>query len=416
MRRPSRPSAFSSKLIDADLLLTYTELGFESDVVITRKPKATPADCRMGPNTLLQVRHEWVDAPSPSIWTNIVTTGGEPRANETLDFGDMLFPTGKAFSTPDTEAREPGPPAQIGIAQPGDGAVPVTKEWLDGSPSILIESVPWSAIATNLASLPEMSQVSPAKRGTELALGGNGSAPKPLQGAQRILLAKADRRPAGLVIDYIVVNTGGDYTFLTSGPDDLTYFVDSLVQLSGTVTFEAGCIVKVAPTSGIVLQGQAASVHCQGATGSWSILTSRDDPSFGETTTLPGYTGCPNKGSPPFGLCFTSQSGPYDLSGLRIRWPGLGIWFDDGRGCDAPPHAISDCLFENCGTAVYASGSSVNLGSTPDEPIIRDVDTPSDGTCTVHGSFEVQVPPRQRHRIQDDLPHRVAAAGQEHLH
>jgi hypothetical protein len=380
------PSAFSSKLIDADLLLTYSKLGFESDVVITRKPKATPADCGMGPNTLLQVRHEWVDAPPPSIWTNIVTTGGEPRADEVLDFGDILFPPGKAFSWPNAEAREPGTPAQISITQPGDGAVPVTKEWLDGSPSILIESVPWSAIATNLASLPEMGQVSHPNKGTELALGGSGSAPESpgSSGAKRILVASLGRRPTGVVIDYITVNSGGNYMFDTGG----TYFVSGTAEFSGTVTFAQNCIVKYAPGSEVVIAG---TLSCRGTSTSRSVLTSRDDPSFGETTTLPGYTGCPATSGFGTALYFFRRAS-FTSAGLRIRWASTGLYFGAGAGCSLYPQTVSDCLFEDCGGATYAPQNPVTISGSPDTSYIRDVAVPISSGCFVTGSFEEQVP------------------------
>ncbi len=379
------PSAFSSKLIDADLLLTYTKLGFESDVVITRKPKATPADCGMGPNTLLQVRHVWVDAPVPSIQTNIVTTGGEPRADEILDFGDILFPTGKAFSWPDAEAREPGVPAQISIAQPQDGAVPVTKEWLDGSPSTLIESVPWSSIATNLAALPQMSQASPTNKDTELALGGSGSAPRP--GAQHILLASLTRRAAGVVIDYTTVNGGTDYTFKPAGTVG-TYFVDGTAEFSGTVQFAQNCIVKYAPGGQIAIAG---SLNCLGTATSRSILTSRDDPSFGETTTLPGYTGCPAANGFGTALYFYRRAS-FTASALRIRWASIAISFGSGASCSTYPQTISDCLFVDCGTAIYARYYPVTISGAPDTSYARDVDTPTDCNCFVSGSLQSQTP------------------------
>ncbi len=381
------PSAFSSKLIDADLLLTYTKLGFESDVVITRKPKASPADCGMGPNTLLQVRHVWVDAPVPSIQTNIVTTGGEPRADEILDFGDILFPTGKAFSWPSAEAPEPGVPAQISVTQPQEGAVPVTKQWLDGSPSTLIESVPWSAIATNLAALPQMSQVSPRKKDTELAMGGNGSVPKGLKDAKRMLVAGLGHRPAGVVIDYITVNSGTDYTFKPAGTVG-TYFLDGIAEFSGTVYLTQNCILKCAPGGELVIAG---TLSCGGTAASRSILTSRDDPSFGETTTLPGYTGCPSSsGSSPALYFFRRAS--FTASALRIRWMPTAISFGSGASCSTYPQTVSDCLFENCGTAIYARYYPVTISAAPHTSYARDVDTPTDCNCSVSGSLQSQTP------------------------
>ncbi len=93
-------SAFNSDVLKADLRYTYTKSGFESEVILTAQPKLSPSDCGFDPGTaLLQVRHQWL-GPTPQIKTITVGTAAGPDVtDQILDFGDLWFPSGRAFTT-----------------------------------------------------------------------------------------------------------------------------------------------------------------------------------------------------------------------------------------------------------------------------------------------------------------------------
>ena len=50
--------------------------------------------------------------------------------DDLLDFGDLLFPAGKAFTFTPLNADSGNEPAAVKVAPLQDGDVPVTKQWI----------------------------------------------------------------------------------------------------------------------------------------------------------------------------------------------------------------------------------------------------------------------------------------------
>jgi len=95
--------AFAANGFEADLLLTYTKQRLESDVLLIQKPKSPDAFGLNPETSLLQVRHAWLNVPVPKRSFNAVESG---LVDETLDFGELWFPTGKAFTWSGAESAD----------------------------------------------------------------------------------------------------------------------------------------------------------------------------------------------------------------------------------------------------------------------------------------------------------------------
>ena len=372
-------SAFSSDLLQADLRYTYTRYGFESDVILTAQPKLSPADCGLDPaTTLLQVRHQWI-APMPQVRTVTVGSGCElPLTDQLLDFGDLWFPQGRAFLA--AGAGDTGRSAAPIIPGNLTGDAPVGKEWQQGAAtSTLIESVAWACIAPKLAALPLMAAVEGASRAGQLCdAGALGSGGQP--GARRsggIELAQRPYSPVGLVLDYITLqgNTNQDQTFSTyvpgSGP---TYFLEGPVSFSGTVTFQAGCVVKYQSvrvdcgpggyccSASLIANG---AVTCQGTQSSPSILTSMFDSQYGEIINN-GWS--PQLGDVGTGLYVAYvHTGNLSLSDLVIRYATTAIQCQGMCSCSGGPcftETVANCSLYECATGVYTTGANISIQSS----------------------------------------------------
>jgi hypothetical protein len=351
-------SAFNSDVFQADLRYTYTKAGFESDVIITRQPKTSPEDCGLNPaTTLLQVRHQWQNAPAPAGLRQITVgqeTGGE-MPDQFIDLGEMFFPPGRALVTDGTSSTDTSVPAQIGAANPqsAGAGVPVGKEWQagggPGGSSLLIESVSWQSIATSLTSLPLMAQADDSPWTDFLAGAAAGS----------ILLADQPSRTPELLLDYVVY-VSGDYTNFTfqsyspgSGP---TYFVDSTEGSAtfvcpGTVTFQPNCVIKFVGGTGLISYG---SIQCNGTQNSPSVLTSEYDQQYGDSIS----GGIPAAGDIGTGLYIDYAINTFPiLNGLAIRYATTAIEWQ--ANCRGNTNTIANCAFYECGTGLYANGANV---------------------------------------------------------
>lgn len=160
----------------------------------------------------------------------------------------------------------------------------------------------------------------------------------------------ADYHPTGLVVDYITVSSGTSITFASG----TTYYVAGNVSFSGTVTFQGGCVVKYAPNTYMLITG---GVSCQGSSQNPSILTSRDDYQFGETS-LPSANGCPSQTASK-AIWYYSQGGTPNFTGLRIRYANTGIFvqIEGGYG------SVGNTVFESSQTGTYADATLVNINT-----------------------------------------------------
>jgi hypothetical protein len=388
-------SAFNSDLLQADLRYTYTKAGFESDVIITRQPKLSPQDCGFNPaTTLLQVRHQWQNASAP-VSLRPITVGegtGPGMPDQFIDLGEMFFPPGGAFVTDGASSTDSNVPAQLSPASPqsAGASVPVGKEWQTGGgpggSSLLIESVSWQTIATNLAQLPLMAEGEDSPWTGFLAGAATGG----------IHLAGGPSQTPGVLLDYTLVH--GDYTDYTfqsyspgSGP---TYFVNSTngsAYFSGTVTFQSNCVMKFCGGTCLALYG---SVVCNGSQASPSVLTSEYDSQYGDiiSTAL-----LPTNGDVGTGLYFDyALQGNLTLNGLVIRYANTAIECDESCACNGGPclgTTVANCAFYKCNTGVYTSGMNVTIQNSA----VNSVATPLNwaGGClyTFSGSFGQASPP-----------------------
>jgi hypothetical protein len=362
--------AFDSGVFQADLRYTYTKGGFESDVIVTRQPKLAPQDRGLNPaTTWLQVRHQWQNAPPPQRLQQI--TLGQGTGTETpdqiIDLGELFFPCGRAFLTDGASSTDTNVAAQIALVSAGgSGAdIPVGKEWQTaagpGGSSLLLESVAWTSIAAKLAQLPLMAEADAPAPDTAVAQGSpEGPCPLP-PGA--ICLAATPTETPGLVLDYITVGSSGqNQTFNTFvqgvGP---TYLItpsgSGYANLSGTVTFEPGCVIKYQAGATLMLSG---SVVCNGTQSNPSIFTSEYDGQYG------GYVayGTPATGDVNIAVdLYYPLQGSVALNGLGVRYANTAI--ESVQNCGSMlGTTVANCSLYECGTGLYASGVNVTINNS----------------------------------------------------
>ena len=235
------PAAFTG--VRADVRVTYTKAGFESDVIL-REKLPPPEDYGLdAATTLLEVWHE-CDAPAPEKSARSV----DGLTDETLRFGTMRIGRGTAFSL-DATARRHHSPA-------------VSKTWLrteNPARSYLIESVRLPRVQKELEQLPDRQAARP-QRAPGVPPGGDPGAgkmpaarsrlaqlatlsPPSARAATPVRLAfdmKAVPPAHGLVLDYAVLNSQADPLTLQA---DTTYLVSAVVSLTDLI-IEGGTVVK----------------------------------------------------------------------------------------------------------------------------------------------------------------------------
>ena len=392
-------SAFNSDALQADLRYTYTKGGFESDVIITRQPKLSPQDCGFNPDTtLLQVRHQWQNAPAPvSIRQIAVGQGGAAMPDQLINLGEMFFAPGAAFLTDGASSTDTDVPAPISAASPQNpaGRVPVGKEWRarggPGGSSLLIESVSWESIATNLASLPLMAEA-------------NGS---PSMDYYAAAAGEASIWPAGLsaspglLLDFNLVPIDGNYTNFTFQsylwPTGPSYVVTGPADFAGMLTLQPNCVIKFVPNFG---QGYSlqinGSITCNGSEANPSALTSYADNQYGDPL-VSSLEGPPAVGDVGTGLWFDyALQGNLSLNGLVIRYAATAIECDESCACGGGPClgvTVANSELYECTTGLYVNG----MNATIQNSAVNNVTTPFNwaGGCFYNnsGSFAQGYPP-----------------------
>ncbi len=359
----------------ADYRVTYTKVGVEADLVLTAQ--LPPPETFFGTINSRSIRLEWVteflDPPTPQKRTRILKqdTG---LVDETLDFGDLWFPLGRAFAWDGSTNSDTNTPAQIRLvsANSDTNQVLVAKRWIqtpDGR-TVLIESVDWQDIAPKLKSLPQPGGVASASNLRERVTKARQLPPTKVawkKSNKPMRLAAAPYRTRGYVFDYVTVATSGtDYTF-SSG---VTYYVTS-TYFSGTLTFQPNCIIKMPGYGSVMTYG---AIVCNGTTSSYSILTSADDDLYGEK--IAGSTGNPTYAASPGLLLYYLSSGA-TVSGMKIRWAQTAVEFDPT--IDNSSHTFQNSALEQCQTGLYAgSETTVSISSSTKCGVTTPLD---DGGC-----------------------------------
>jgi len=342
-------SAFAS--LEADVRYTATKAAFESDVILRQKPPPPEAFGLNPRTTRLEVWHDFGEAPSPNRKARPLTPD---LADEILDYGDLWFPTGAAYWSDGSVARDTNTAASIRIPdfRPGSDLVPVGKSWLaTPAGSMLVEAVSWPAIQSKLQDLPLADGLSAASLPQDrLACFTELLAASPAgQTGGAITTASAAYAPVGCVLDYITVNsTYNDYTF-ASGQ---TYYVASApTTLSGTVTFQGCSTIKYNNGVYLLLTG---TVYFDTSAAS-TVLTTKDDDSFGEPH--PNSTHCPSYAADKaLWLYYNDQN--LSINGVKIRWAQTAV-YRDANGCGEYSDTFWDSGVEFCQTGLYANNCYV---------------------------------------------------------
>lgn len=379
---PPNQIVWKSAFAGADVRVTYTKGAFETDVILTQQPQPPEYyGISSGGGVRLEVWHEYLSPPTPQIKSRVLQSTADPNlrsamvepdlVDQTLDFGDLWYPMGRVYSLDEyASAQTNGAPAKIELVDlaRNPGQIPVAKTWThsaDGMRTYLIESVSLANIAPMLSRLP------PPSHGAML------SSPKPQMVVRRfeppllkkvvrkvsdtIQIASTAYRPNGCCLDYISISGFGDYEFLSG----TTYFI-SYGYSGGTVTFDANCILK-SDGSYLLLYGP---IVCNGDSGSYSILTSKNDDLYGDV--LPD-------GSPTYNTHNPSAAGtavmPYyssygNFQGMKFRWASYGIDYSGTSG------GVTNCAFELCSAGIAVDNISA-VGF--DGVTMCGVDTPISG-------------------------------------
>jgi len=342
--------------LKADLRMTYGKWGFESDVILRECPPLLPSDFQLGDDVKLAVVTEFFNSVEPEVETS-ASRGKED--DDTLVFGALRMAQGKAFS--------------IGN---DTNATPVRKRYfnnLNGTRrNILIEEVDWSEVAPALQDLPaapaveaapqpgdqpiQDAQAHPAlrKHYAKLELPARRSevaASKQIQTASAStragLRVASAAQPKGYVLDYVLLNNTGDFTFA----GDTTYELSSTVNLYGTTVIEAGTVVKYANGASLVFNGP---VSCLSRPYHPAIFTGYDDYSCGEI--LPGASGQPTGYYASIALDFNTGNNVITLQNVRVCNASTGIRF---RG--SVSNSLSHVQIGICGTAVTSTTANYGL-------------------------------------------------------
>lgn len=338
-------SAFAN--INADVRYTYTKAGFESDVILLQQPPPPGAYGLNPQTTRLEVWHDFQCPAEPRLTPRPLASDTADFVDEIVDFGDLWIPTGAAYAMDTTAVRGTNTAAQVRVPNLArePGLDPVAKTWLrTANGTVLVESVRCAEIQPALGSLPVVTQaVLPAVPQDRLACLAQLPSPKPrVESVPAIQLSGAPYHPKGCVLDYFTISGGGDYHFALTQFGS-TYYVSNDAYFSGTLTFEAGVVIKFKPGTWLLTYG---SIVCRGSSGNdYTYLTSKDDDLFGEQ--IVGSTHSPTYAANN-AIWAYYMSAPASISGMRIRWATIGAEIDGFNG-----GSVSDCQFEFCQYGVY---------------------------------------------------------------
>ena len=345
------PDAFEGAA--ASLHYKYTKVGFEQDVVVEGQ-LPDPGTLGLNPaRTRLGVLTAFFDTNNP------VATAGPVDATEglsdsTLRFGTMTMTKGRAFSIGNT-GQAPHPVVRTPAAwmnwltnatkqsSSSPGGTPTYKRWfqLNGR-NFLMEEVPYRRVAAQLQQLPPATGRAGIIATNLFAANSilNGVSAEPLpqkqftkseianRKSEMMKLSRADwDQTRALVLDYVTVNSGGNYTF----QGDTTYYVSGPCDFNN-VTFQAGTVIKYPyPNSDWFYGYMMAPIEVDGAvtcnTSSQhpAVFTAIDDNTVGET--ISGSTGNP-------GGFYASPAiyapGGVTLDNVRFRYASVAVWVGDG--------------------------------------------------------------------------------------
>jgi hypothetical protein len=397
--------------LKADVVYIYRKSGLEQDVILRESPPDPEEFGLLAEATRLEVLTEFFGAPEPVKRARVLdrvddlslrAAMAEPDwVDEELDFGPVWLGAGRALSLSDwLEGKTPAAP------------IPVGKRWVrqDGR-TLLFESADYWALAAELRQLPpvdtsprrprqaesgrgeprtpRLAGVIPSPRTGAVArravprrvratAAAGGAQPDPAAAvADALQVAALDLdAPPGVVLDYTTLNSPlSNYLFR----GDLTYYVTSAVNLSGTTTFEGGAVIKYAVGAALVASGP---VVCDTTPHRPVVFTAKDDNSVGET--ISGSSGNPTGSwyaNPALRIGVSGQQ----LQHLRVAHAQTGLFFHDYSAGTA--NTLAHAQLVRCATALQVNG----YGATPQNLQARNLLVHQTTTAFLGYNFNAQV-------------------------
>jgi hypothetical protein len=221
----------------ADLVCTYRLSGFENDLVFRQRPP-TPDQFGLDNSfSTIQLVTEFFNTADPE---QITAASDEwyGLQDSALKFGKLTMAQGKALIIHTTNVA----PRNLNART----QTQVYKRWLHSdNRTFLIEELPLEYIAADLRALPLSASIQhPTSRIQNFGSSQRKFPPAHefIADTNQILLASANmNKEPGVVLDYNEINTDQtNFTFQSS----VTYLVDGYVNLSGSVVFENGAVLK----------------------------------------------------------------------------------------------------------------------------------------------------------------------------
>ena len=363
------PDAFEGAA--ASLHYKYTRGGFEQDVVVQGQ-LPDPAELGLNPaRTRLGVLTAFVDNNNP-VATTEPTDPADGLSDSTLAFGGMMkMGHGQAFSIGNTgQAQLPagGNSAAwlnwaTNAAQQSSGGTSTYKRWfqLNGH-NFLMEEVPYHRVAAQLQQLPAATGGAGIIATNLFAANSilNGISAEPLASAQSSKSEIVNRKSAmirlsragwdqtrALVLDYVTVDSGGDYTF----QGDTTYYVSGLCDFNN-VTLEGGTVIKYENVNNVYTTDIGrnyanafievdGTLTCNTSSYRPAIFTAVDDDTVG--VTMPYSTGNPAGNQYANPAIYAGYSAVINLSNVRINYAQKAVWVGDSGHITLSDSQVNEC-------------------------------------------------------------------------
>ena len=363
-------SAFDG--VEADVVYVWTHNTFSQNVILKERVQLAPG---MDPrNSQLEIATEvLVDEEPEIVRAELERPGGAVQVDDSIiDWGALVALPGKAFGYNALSGFGLGAEA----LRQREGLY-VGKEWYvsDDGRTYIIESVEWDAAEAEIQKLPARRRAQiDAARTREVAFSRTWAEQPGVADEFTMPLADDDYSSDGLVVDLVTVpGSASSYTFVSGE----TYHVTGLAYLgSGTVSFEAGSVIKFSNNAYILAFGPLSFP----STLQRPIFTSKDDDTTGKS--IPGSTGSPAYHADP-ALMVYYPNFVTNIENAWFRWAKTGVEYFSNPWSGVT-HTINDTLFQDCQTGVSVDvNSSVSLTNVEK----CDVSTATSGSGSVSGSM-----------------------------
>jgi RHS repeat-associated protein len=354
----------------ASMVYTIENGSFEQDVVFTGRLDAADYGFATGPGSRLrlQIITELYAPPQPDVIMQPFYVETDPvlrqrmaspdLMDETIGFGEFVLGIGRAYI-----AASPAAPNGAGVA--------VAKELVKSEDGriLLVESVDYLPLQQALLSLPDClppGATVGVHSKTNLKKGYASIATPPKKGlvlTQRLIpaLTKAQKKPQGVVIDYIATISGGlNSTFVFAA--DTNYFISGNVFCNAATTIES-TVLKYKTNTSVRLNN---ALTCKTAMYRPAIFTGVDDDTVGDslsTITNSSYVGSINPNgyaNPALIMIQTSLS----LTNFRFCYAQQGVRYTSPSANTAATLNVNHSQFVKCirGIEIDFGGAGTGTG------------------------------------------------------